>query len=60
MVLETHIQTTIKNSDPEFFLSKRTSETKIERDWGKEGSVASPNWDPAQQETSRPDVISDA
>jgi hypothetical protein len=50
---------TVKNSDPELFLSKRTARTK--RHSGKGGPVTGPNWDPALKgQAPRPDTITNA
>lgn len=51
---------TVKNSDPEFFLSKRTAGTKMEKRMRERGPVTSQNWQPSQGETLRPDCIMDA
>jgi len=39
---------TVKKSDPELFLSKRTSGTKMEKRLRERGPVSSPNWDQAE------------
>ena len=49
----------VKNSDPEYFLSKRTAREKMEKR-GKGGPVTGSNWDPAKEETAMPDTIIDA
>jgi hypothetical protein len=49
---------TVKNSDPELFLSKRISETKMEKRLRE--TVTGPTWDPSQGEAPRPDTITDA
>jgi hypothetical protein len=51
---------TVKNSDPELFLSERTIGTKIEKRLGGRRSVTGPNWDPAQGAAPRPDTITEA
>ena len=49
----------VKNSDPELFLSKRTTETKLEKSLRKKRSSVGPNWDPDQGEVLRRDTITD-
>jgi hypothetical protein len=51
---------TIKNSDSELFLSKRTTETKMKKRRGKGDSLTGPKWDPPQGEAPRPDTITGA
>ena len=46
---------TVKNSDPDLFLSERTTRTEMEK-----SSVTDPNWNPSQGESTRPDTITDA
>ena len=50
---------TVKNSDPELFLSKRTAGTKKEKRLRKSRYSDGPTWNPAQGEDSRPDSITD-
>jgi hypothetical protein len=49
---------TVKISDPEFFLSKRTAGTKMEETEGK-AVVTGSTWDPSQRESPRPDTTTD-
>jgi hypothetical protein len=51
---------TVKNSDPELFLSKRTAGTKMEKRLREMRFSDSPTWDPAQGEAPRSDTITDA
>ena len=51
---------TVKNSDPEMFLSKRTAGTKIEKRLRKKWSSDQPNWDSSQGEDTRPYTNTDA
>jgi hypothetical protein len=48
---------TIKNTNPELFLSKRTAGTKLEKRLRERSP--SPIWDPSQGEAPRPDTITD-
>jgi hypothetical protein len=49
----------VKSSDPELFLSKRNAGPTMEMRLRERRSSDSPNWDPAQEETPRPDTITD-
>jgi hypothetical protein len=51
---------TVKNSDPELFLSERAAGTKMEMSLRKRMFSDRPNWDPAQGEAPRPVTITDA
>jgi hypothetical protein len=48
-VEEQSYQLTVKISDPELFLSKRTSETKIEKRLREGSSMTGPIWDPSHE-----------
>jgi hypothetical protein len=52
-------QATVKISDPELFLSKRTKGRKVKR-LKKRLPMTDPTWDPSQYETPRPDTVADA
>ena len=51
---------TVKNSDPELFLPKRTAGTKMEKRLNKERPVTGPTWDPSQGKALTPDTIIDS
>jgi hypothetical protein len=51
---------TVKNSDPELFLSKRNAGTKMEKRLRERHSNDPPTWDPSQGEAPRPYSITDA
>jgi hypothetical protein len=53
------LPSTVKISDPELFLSKRTSGTKVEKRLREQGPVTSPAWNPSQVEAPRIDIITD-
>ena len=48
---------TVKISDPELFLSKRTAGTNVEKRLVKGSPVTGPTWDPSQGGTTRPDSM---
>jgi hypothetical protein len=52
--------TTVKNSDPELFLSKRTAETKMERSLRERQSSDRPKLGSISRDAPRPDTITDA
>ena len=52
--------TIVESSDPELFLSKGTTGTKMKKNMKERRSSDRPNWDPAQSETLWPDTITDA
>ena len=49
----------IKNSDPELFLSKTTSGTKMKKRLREKISSDWPNLDPSQGEAPKPETITD-
>jgi hypothetical protein len=51
---------TVKNSDPELFLPKRTAGTNMEKRLNKERPVTGPTWDPSQGKALTPDTIIDS
>ena len=50
----------VKSSDPELFLSKRTSRTKTEKTWWKWGPVKGSRWGPAWGKAPRPYTTTEA
>ena len=48
---------TVKNSDPELFLFKRTAETKMEKRLRERWSSVGQTWDLSQGKALRPDIL---
>jgi hypothetical protein len=51
---------TVKNSDPELFLSERTAGTKMDKSLGKRRSSDRPKFQPSSEESPGSDMITDA